>query len=645
MSRRDPKVLQVEISRTEARLAELDNERRHVWRHLSALKAELSSVQRAEDPRQPPQRTELPTRVAPMTSAEKVALFMALFRGRADVYPKRWVNTKKNTQGYSPACSNEWAPGLCDKPKVKCGECPNQAFIPVTEKTIHDHLQGRHVIGVYPMLPDETCWFLAVDFDKGHWQADVSAFTDTCKAKGVPYAVERSRSGNGAHVWFFFATPVSASTARKMGSYLITETMAERHELPMTSYDRFFPNQDTMPRGGFGNLIALPFQDGPRQQGNAVFVDETWTPFADQWSFLASLRRMQPAEVEALAQEATRKGQIIGVRMGEPEDDEDSATPWTRPPSRKRPKPVIPGPLPPSVQAVLSQLLFVETAGLPSALINLIKRLAAFQNPEFYKKQAMRLPTALTPRVISCAEDHPQHVGLPRGCADDLKELLSELGVGLSIEDQRTDGHAIEVDFHGELTPTQDDAVHAMAAHDIGVFVAPPGSGKTVVGASLIARRRRNTLVLVHRTQLLEQWIAQLSLFLDLKPKAIGQIGGGKRKPNGRLDVAMFQSLARKDAVDDIVATYGHVIVDECHHVPAVFFEQVMREVKARYVAGLTATPHRRDGHHPILSFQLGPARFTIGAKSQAVARPFDHKLIVRDTDFRLSGDDAHIGI
>ena len=615
MSRRDPKALQAEISWAEARLAELDDERSHVSRLLSQLKAELSSVQTAEDQRQPTQQTELTTRSAPSTSADKVALFMELFRGRADVYPKRWVNTKKNTNGYSPACSNEWASGLCDKPKVKCGECPNQAFISVTEKTIHDHFQGRHVVGVYPMLPDETCWFLAVDFDKGQWQDDVSAFINTCKAKGVPHAVERSRSGNGAHVWFFFATPVSASTARKMGCFLITETMAGRHDLPMTSYDRFFPNQDTMPRGGFGNLIALPFQDGPRQQGNSVFVDETWTPFDDQWSFLASLRRMQPAEVDALAHEATRKGQVIGVRMGEPEDDEDSATPWTRPPSRKRPKPVIPGPLPPSVQAVLSQLLFVETAGLPSTLINLIKRLAAFQNPEFYKKQAMRLPTALTPRVISCAEDHPQHVGLPRGCADDLEELLSELGVGLSLEDQRMDGHALEVDFHGELTPIQNDAVHAMVEHDIGVFVAPPGSGKTVVGASLVARRRRNTLVLVHRTQLLEQWIAQLSLFLDLKPKEIGQIGGGKRKPNGTLDVAMIQSLARKDAVDDIVATYGHVIVDECHHVPAVSFEQVMREVKARHVAGLTATPHRRDGQHPILALQLGPARFTIGAK------------------------------
>jgi superfamily II DNA or RNA helicase len=430
-----------------------------------------------------------------------------------------------------------------------------------------------------------------------------------------------------------------------MGCFLITETMARRHELPMTSYDRFFPNQDTMPRGGFGNLIALPFQDDPRQQGNSVFVDETWTPFPDQWAFLASVGRMLHAEVEALAREAAEKGQVIGVWMSDPSEDEGFATPWTRPPSHREPKQVVAGPLPRRVQAVLSQLLFVETTGLPSPLINQIKRLAAFQNPEFHKKQAMRLSTALTPRVISCAEDHPQHVGLPRGCVSDLEELLADLGVALAIEDSRTDGSDLDVAFHGELTPIQDRAVQAMIEHDIGVFVAPPGSGKTVVGANLVARRGRSTLVLVHRTHLLEQWIAQLSVFLDLKPKEIGQIGAGKRKPNGKLDVAMIQSLARKDVVDDIVATYGHVIVDECHHVPAVSFERIMREVKARYVAGLTATPRRRDGHHPILRLQLGPARFTIDAKSQAATRSFDHKLIVRETEFRLSGDTDDVGI
>jgi len=641
----DIKSIQDEIDREQVRLAELDDERAQISRRISELQAQLSLIETTEEQHRPTRQTALTSRPAPKTSAQKVALFMALFSGRTDVYPKRWVNTKKKTKGYSPACSNEWVHGLCDKRSVKCGECPNQAFIPVTEKTVNDHFHGRHVIGVYPMLEDETCWFLAADFDKEQWQDDVTAFVETCRSKDVPFAVERSRSGTGAHVWFFFIAPVSASTARKMGCFLITETMARRHELPMTSYDRFFPNQDTMPRGGFGNLIALPFQDGPRQQGNSVFVDETWTPFPDQWAFLASVRRMLPAEVESFAREAAENGQIIGVRKGDPADEEDSATPWTRLPSHRKSKPVIKGPLPSRVKAVLSQFLFVETKELPSPLINQIKRLAAFQNPEFYKKQSMRLSTTLTPRVISCAEDHPQHVGLPRGCVDDLEELLSDLGVGLSIKDKRTNGEKLDVAFHGQLTPTQDEVVQVMLKNDIGVFVAPPGSGKTVVGADLVARRGRSTLVLVHRTQLLEQWIAQLSLFLDLKPKEIGQIGGGKRKPNGNLDVAMIQSLARKDEVDDMVATYGHVIVDECHHVPAVSFERVMREVKARYVAGLTATPMRRDGHQPILQFYLGPARFTIDPRSQVAAHSFDHKLIVRETEFRLAGDAADAGI
>ena len=632
-----------EISTAETRLAELDDERAQVSRRISELKTQLSSPQGSEDVSLAQQAE--PSGAAPSTSAGKVALLMDLFRGRADVYPKRWESANKGTKGYSPACSNEWVQGVCNKRTVKCGECPNQAFIPVTDKTIRDHLQGHHAVGVYPMLADETCWFLAVDFDKGQWQRDVTAFVETCRSKGVSFAVERSRSGNGAHVWFFFTAPVPAATARTMGCFLLTETMARRHELSMKSYDRFFPNQDTMPRGGFGNLIALPFQDGPRQQGNSVFVDETWTPYPDQWAFLASVRRALPADVEVLAREASEKGRIVGVRMAEPTEDEDSATPWTRPPSGRKPKADIKGPLPDRIHAVLSQLLFVETDGLPSPLINQIKCLAAFQNPEFYKRQAVRLSTARTPRVISRAEEHPQHVGLPRGCVDDLEELLSKHGIDLSVDDKRTDGSDLDLVFHGELTPIQDQVVETMIERDIGVFVAPPGSGKTVVGANLVSRRKRNTLVLVHRTQLLEQWKSQLSIFLDLKPNQVGQIGGGKRKPNGRLDVATFQSLDREGGVDDSIATYGHVIVDECHHVPSVSFERVMREVKARYVVGLTATPRRRDGHHPISQFQLGAVRYTIDAKSQAAARPFDHKLIIRETAFRLSGDAAEAGI
>ena len=645
MNGRAPRALQEELTRAEEQLAGIDAERDHVVQRISELKAQLSSAtEKAWRARLPVRQTASPKK-APSTSQEKVALFVDLFRGRTDVYPKRWVNAKKGTKGYSPACANEWVRGVCEKPGVKCGECPNQAFIPFTEKTVHDHFRGRHTIGVYPILEDETCRFLAVDFDKGRWRDDVAAFVQTCRARGVPFAVERSRSGDGAHVWFFFESNIPAGVARRMGCYLITETMAGRHELSMASYDRFFPNQDTMPRGGFGNLIALPFQYEPRQKGNSVFVDENWSPCPDQWAFLAGLRRMNASEVEALAREAQDNGQVIGVRMGEPADEEESATPWKRRPSRRRLAPILTGPLPARIQGVLSQLLFVETTGLPSPLIDQIKRLAAFQNPEFYRKQAMRLSTALTPRVISCAEDLPQHVGLPRGCVGELERLLAEVGIALDIDDKRSDGEPLDVCFHGKLSQIQEQAAKAMVAHDIGVFVAPPGSGKTVVGANLVARRGGSTLVLVHRTQLLEQWISQLSVFLDLKPNEIGQIGGGKRKPNGKLDVAMIQSLARRDEVDDRVANYGHVIVDECHHVPAVSFERVMRDVKARYIAGLTATPRRRDGLHPILQLHLGPVRFTIDQKSQAAARPFEHRLIVRETEFRLAGDAADAGI
>ncbi len=270
-----------------------------------------------------------------LTPSEKVALFIRLFRGRDDVFPKLWQNQKTGKKGYSPACANEWVRGVCEKPRVKCGECPNQAFLPVTADTVLDHLQGRHVIGVYPMLKDETCWFLAADFDKEAWREDVLAFTETCRYIGMPYAIERSRSGNGAHVWFFFSSPVSATTARKMGSYLITETMGRRHQLSMASYDRLFPNQDTLPNGGFGNLIALPLQYHPRQEGNTVFLDDSLEPFPDQWRFLMSLVPLPVEKVENIAMEASTHGQVIGLQMTDTGEDNIEDSPWLSPPSRK----------------------------------------------------------------------------------------------------------------------------------------------------------------------------------------------------------------------------------------------------------------------------------------------------------------------
>jgi superfamily II DNA or RNA helicase len=645
------------IAHEEGRLARIETEQADSRRRLSALQAELASLGAEREIRvRLPLAVETPV---PKTSAEKVKLFRSLFRGREEVFPTRFVSKKTRKPGYAPACSNKWAPGRCVlKTGGKCSDCANQAFIPVDDAAVVGHLTGRHVMGVYPLLEDETCWFLAVDFDGGAglggderrphspsiqastWTDDVSTFVETCRRAGLPAAVERSRSGNGAHVWFFFASPVAASIARKMGCYLITETMSRRHQLSMDSYDRLFPSQDTMPRGGFGNLIALPLQHEPRQQGNSVFLDDQLKPYPDvqQWAYLASVTRIDPGTVDLIAQEATRQGAVVGVRLAEMGDEQDAA-PWARLPSRKSKPMVISEPLPSKVRAVLAQKLFVEKAGLPSPLINQIKRLAAFQNPEFYKKQSMRLSTARTPRVIACAEDLPQYVGLPRGRQTELEELLRGYGVSLEVVDERVDGEPFGFRFRGNLTPVQQKAVSALLGHDIGVFVAPPGVGKTVVGTYLVAERGCSTLILVHRRPLLDQWLSQLSLFLGIEPKEIGQIGAGKQTGNGRLDVAMIQSLVRKEKVQDFVANYGQVIVDECHHLPAVSFERVLAEAKARYVVGLTATPQRRDGHHPITEMQLGPVRFAIDPKSHAAQRPFAHKLVVRQTGFKTSSE------
>jgi superfamily II DNA or RNA helicase len=633
-----------ELVLEQAKFAELERAREEGRTKIELLRSELIAAQKTTSR---PLSFSIGVQCkAPETPADKVGLFRSLFRGRLDVFPTRFVSKKTGKPGYAPACANKWEPGLCLlKSGGKCGDCANQAFIPIDDQVVTDHLKGRHVIGCYPLLEDETCWFLAVDFDKNSWKEDVKAFAETSRSLSVPVAIERSRSGDGAHAWFFFTAPVSANIARRMGCYLITETMARRHELSMKSYDRLFPNQDTMPRGGFGNLIALPLQHEPRQQGNSAFIDERFEPYADQWAFLASVQRIEPGTVDNIAQEATTNGQVIGVRFAEISDEQEDLAPWTPSQSRPNSVPLSCGLLPSAVRGVLAQRLYIEKSGLPPVLLNQLKRLAAFQNPEFYKKQRMRLSTATTPRVITCADEHSLHISLPRGCAAAATQLLGKHRISLKIEDERQLGSPLELEFNGDLTRAQSEAAHALLDHDTGMFVGPPGIGKTVLGTYLVAKRARSTLIVVHRRPLLAQWVAQLAMFLGIDEKRIGRVGAGQRKPNGRLDVAMIQSLVHQDKVDDIVSGYGHVIVDECHHLPAISFERVLSEVKARYVTGLTATPQRRDGHHPISEMQLGPIRFRVDARSQATSRPFSHKLIVRETEFRLAADHSNIGI
>lgn len=546
---------------------------------------------------------------AQFTTSDKIALFRRLFRGRSDVFPLRWESVRGKS-GYSPACGNEWKPGICRKPKIKCVDCTQRLLLPVTDQVIYDHLAGKQTIGVYPLLTDDSCNFLAADFDEADWREDGQSFMQSCHELQIPAALEISRSGNGMHVWLFFSEPVPAREARRLGAALISHTCNRTRQLSLASYDRLFPNQDTLPKGGFGNLIALPLQKQPREQGRSVFVDARFEPCPDQWVFLASIRPLSRVELEDAILRASGGRHPLDVAFAV---DEEESKPW------QRPTPVtakISGPLPESLTLVLANQIFIAKVDLPQALVNRLIRLAAFQNPEFYKAQAMRLPVWNKPRIIGCAENYPQHIGLPRGCLDAVLDLLQENDIRPELRDERLAGRKVAAKFTGTLRKDQKAAVREMLKQDVGVLCAPPAFGKTVTAAALIARRKVSTLVLVHRTELLRQWQERLTGFLEFPKGSLGVIGGGKKKPSAKIDIAVMQSLSRREDVGELFEQYGQIIIDECHHLSAFSFEAILKQAKAKFVVGLTATPIRRDGHQPIIFMQCGPIRH-IAAKPE----------------------------
>lgn len=599
------KIIDEKLAQLEQQQLDLETERAHLVTNHGEPKNEQSKSAK------------------PLSVDQKVQLFKRLFKGRSDIFANRWQNSQGRS-GYSIACNNEWAPTICNKPKIKCMDCTHQNFKALNEQAIYAHLTGKQVVGLYPLAQDNTCYLLAIDFDKTDWKDSLSAVDEACRQFEIPHALEVSRSGNGAHLWIFFSEPVSAKVARLLGFALLDKAMERYPDLTFESYDRLFPNQDIMPDGGFGNLIALPLQYQSRQQGNTQFLDKEFNPFEDQWGFLSTLK---PLSLKQL-------NELISIlkphTLKDPEYENMSVLPWEQ--GAKSSSEMVAN-CPKSVTLTLANHIYINNDDIPAPLIARLKRLASFSNPVFFKTQAMRFSTHGIPRYITCARiEHGPGVqswlSLPRGCFDDVVELLTEQGIEIEIDDKRNHGEKLgSIKFLGKLRKDQSKATTSIIKHDNGVLHAPTAFGKTVAAIGIIKKRRTNTLILTHSKQLLAQWHERLNAFVD--GVDIGVFHGGKKKPSGQIDIATYQSLVDKkdNTVNELVQDYGQVIIDECHHLSAPRFEMVLNEVRAKYVLGLTATPFRQDGHQKIIFMTAGPIRYTA---KQTHSKNFKQSVIVK---------------
>ena len=558
-----------------------------------------------------------------ISNEEKVKIFMEVFKGRTDLYAKRWISNKTGKSGYSPVCKNEFNKYKCDKSRTKCNECVNRELVPLTEDIILKHLKGEITIGIYPLLLGDLCNFLAIDFDKKTYEKDVIAFWNICDKFNIPIYVERSRSGNGAHVWIFFEESIPAKMARKMGNILLTKTM-EKESLDLDSYDRLFPNQDTMPKGGFGNLIALPFQGESCKNGNTMFVNKYFEIEKNQIGILTNIKRMKIEEIQS---------------FNDMYKDDDYQEPDTEQllnedeiPKKDNIKEIK---FSNNVECILDNQIYVKKLKLLPNEITYLKRLASFTNPQFYEKQKLRLPVYNIPRIISCFEEDERFLKLPRGCLEEIEEICKKSNVKLIVKDTREEGTKTDYEFNGKLSKKQEKVMEELLKHNIGIMCAATGFGKTVISAKIISKLKINTLILVNRNNLLEQWKDRLSYFFNISKKEIGQIGANKETLNGKLDIASFQSLARKDNLEELVKDYGLVIVDECHHVASYNFEKVLKSVRSKYVYGLTATPTRKDGLHRIIYMQCGKIRTRVNSRELKQNKKMEHIVIVQKTNYK----------
>ena len=550
---------------------------------------------------------------AELTPKEKIALFRSLFSGRTEVYATRWTS-KMGKSGYSPQCANRFSPN-CTK---KCHLCTQRNYVPISEQTYFAHLKGQIVMGVYPLLSNNTCYFALLDFDDQNWRRDGKAVLNTARQLCIPLVPEISRSGNGIHLWLFFSEPTLASTARRILERLLSMTMLNTGLIKLNSFDRIIPCQDKLPNGSIGNLVALPMQPASKQHGGSVFVDDELNIIERPWHHLKKIKRLTPDEAHRfLNQTEQASSQSSSTKVDDCEFILEPL-PWERTIS---PKPLE---IAPNIQALtirLDNALYFRAEELTAPLSSALVRLATISNPNWYKTQFSHLPVwkngsynKLNHRFITYARSLPQWLILPRGVLENAKKLLDGNNIRYVVEDTRSTGAKLHTTFLGTLTTEQAKLLQPVLKKEQGIVVAPTGFGKTVFATALIAKREVNTLIIVHRKELLKQWKKRLSEFLDIPTDSIGELHSLTQRLTGQIDIVLVGSLNRKSATDlrTFFAQYGQIIIDESHHVCGDKFAEILTQCPCKYLLGLTATFERTDKLHRSALLLCGPIIHTV---------------------------------
>ena len=543
-----------------------------------------------------------------MEYESQINIFHAFFRGREDVFAVRWEKSGKS--GYMP--SYQYDLYHYRSHKMNGGtfaNYPHKTYLPLTDYEIQKHLSGIQQIGVYPLLQDNSSWFLVADFDKQNWKEEAVAFLNSCKERNIPAYLERSRSGNGGHIWIFFDRPYPAIRSRKIFISILEQSRAFSMFDKSSSFDRLFPNQDFLSGKGLGNLIALPFFKHAMENGNSCFVNpETFEPYSDQWQFLNKIERVSIEVLNKLFQEVSTT-QNLPINY---------VASYGRPKSQNG-----------KISITLQQNIRIQREGLTTTLINFLKEELNFANSEFFIKKKLGKNTFGTERYFKLVEETENEIIIPRGFIGKLLRFCKEQNLDFDFQDKRKLKGEVSFSFNAILRNHQNKVIEAISKKDFGVIVAPPGSGKTIMGLKIITDKNQPALIVVHRKQLLEQWQERIQAFLGIPKHEIGIIGQGKTKIGKQITIATIQSLPKQ--IEQIHNQFGTILVDECHHIPAETFRNTIEKLESFYLYGLTATPFRKYNDDKLIFAFLGEI---ISEISSNEIENFKHaEIIVRNTN------------